>query len=134
MSNGQTAKSSDTAAARDLSLWIQDWLSRELRRPQSAIAMDGTFLQNGLDSVLAMMLVGDLEDRLKRRLPPTLAWDYPTPNALAEFLAATQTVPSAPSEPASDADELLSRLQDLSLEDLSEAQIDRLLADPKPKI
>jgi acyl carrier protein len=128
------AKSSDTAAATDLSLWIQGWLSRELRRPQTAIAMDGTFLQNGVDSVLAMMLVGDLEDRLKRRLPPTLAWDYPTPNALAEFLASAQAAPSAPSEPASDTDELISRLQDLSLEDLSEAQIDLLLADSKQKI
>ncbi|MES1260768.1 MAG: acyl carrier protein [Acidobacteriota bacterium] len=105
----------------DLAAWIQEWLSRELKRPAEAIGMNSTFLQNGMDSVLAMMLVGDLEDRLTRRLPPTLAWDYPTPQSLAKFLAESH-VPAAPA-PAPEADDLLSRL-----DDLSEEEIDRLLA------
>jgi acyl carrier protein len=40
----------------------------------------------GLDSVHSMMLVGDLEDALQNRFPPTLAWDYPTVEAMAEYL------------------------------------------------
>jgi acyl carrier protein len=35
-----------------------------------------------------MMLVGDLEEHLSRRLSPTLAWDHPTIDALATHLCA----------------------------------------------
>jgi acyl carrier protein len=45
------------------------------------------FTYYGLGSVQAVSLTGDLEDFLNRKLAPTLAWDYPTIELLANFLA-----------------------------------------------
>ena len=77
-----------------------------------------TFVRFGMDSVHAMMLVGDLEEHLDRRLPPTLAWTYPTVRTLAAHLAETSP------ELASGDDALLDRL-----DDMSEEEIDALLAE-----
>ncbi|MFH4233318.1 acyl carrier protein, partial [Acinetobacter baumannii] len=35
---------------------------------------------------VALSVSGDLEDLTKLELEPTLLWDYPTINALAEYL------------------------------------------------
>lgn len=64
------------------------------------------FTYYGLGSVQAVSLTGDLEVFLNRKLSPTLAWDYPTIELLANFLANEhQTVKtsnsSAPLQPAS---------------------------------
>jgi acyl carrier protein len=41
-----------------------------------------------VDSARALLLVGDLETWLGRRLPPIVLWNYPTVEALARHLAA----------------------------------------------
>ncbi len=46
-----------------------------------------SFLSYGMDSVQAMTMVGDLEAKLELRLPPTLAWDFPDIDSLANHLA-----------------------------------------------
>ncbi len=99
--------------------WIRDWMQRELSIAASDLAADRTFVQYGMDSVHAMMLVGDLEEHLARRLSPTLAWDHPTIERLAAHLAEAV----APAVAAVEADVLLGQLDDMSEED-----IDRLLA------
>jgi acyl carrier protein len=109
-----------TQTATALAEWIKGWLARELKLAPDDIAADKTFVRYGMDSVHAMMLVGDLEEHLKRRLPPTLAWTYPTVEALSGHLAETE----AATVPASAGSDVLSRL-----DDLSEEEIDRLLAD-----
>ena len=43
----------------------------------------------------AMMLVGDLEDSLGLRLSPTLVWDYPTMEKLAQYVVEKDVVPQA---------------------------------------
>ena len=101
--------------------WIGNWIGRELKLEPSQISPDKVFVSYGMDSVHAMMLVGDLEEHLGRRLSPTLAWDHPTPAALAKFLA--QGTPEFSLAKAADADaDILARL-----DDLSEEEIDRLL-------
>ena len=111
---------------RALAGWIRDWIRQNLAL-DGEIALDDTFVGLGLDSVHAMMLVGDLEEKLGRRLPPTLAWDHPTLGAMAEHLAADAegaTPAPAPTPPSTDVDAL------------SEAELDRLLRerlDPKDK-
>ena len=45
------------------------------------------FTYYGLGSVQAVSLTGDLEVFLNRKLSPTLAWDYPTIELLANYLA-----------------------------------------------
>ena len=64
--------------------WIADWLARELQVPRADIAPDENLLTYGMDSVSAVMLVGDLEDHLGLRLTPTLVWDYPTARKLGD--------------------------------------------------
>jgi acyl carrier protein len=106
----------EAEAKSDLAHWIRQWLGKELKRTPEDIDGETMFVRYGLDSVQAMMLVGDLEDRLNRRLPPTLAWDYPPADSMAAFLVASQPVNI-------DAADLISRL-----DELSEEEIDRLLA------
>ena len=112
----------DLNSTTELHEWIRGWLGRELKLAPDDIAADKTFVRYGMDSVHAMMLVGDLEEHLKRRLPPTLAWTYPTVEALATHLAETHDTVVAKAPAAAESD-LLSRL-----DDLSEEEIDRLLA------
>jgi acyl carrier protein len=69
---------------------LQDWLVQELARrlkvaPES-ISVKQPLASLGLDSRTAIALSGDLEKVLGRELSPTLAWDYPTVEALAEHL------------------------------------------------
>jgi acyl carrier protein len=113
----------DADAGKTLDGWIRRWLERELRLAPEDIAADTTFVRYGMDSVHAMMLVGDLEEFLKRRLPPTLAWTYPTVETLSAHLAETRDA-VAETAPVSVESDLLSRL-----DDLSEEEIDRLLAE-----
>ncbi len=44
----------------------------------------------GLSSQDMVILAGELEERLGRQLSPTLAWEYPTIEALARYLVATE--------------------------------------------
>lgn len=106
-----------------LAVWIGDWLGRELKLAPDDVALDKTFVRYGMDSVHAMMLVGDLEEHLGIRLPPTLAWTYPTVEALAGHLAETRATAPAATAPAARS-ELLARL-----DDLSEDEIDQLLEE-----
>ncbi len=58
-----------------------------LEMDASAIDPRQPFTYYGLGSVQAVSLTGDLEVFLNRKLSPTLAWDYPTIESLANFLA-----------------------------------------------
>ena len=69
---------------------IQDWLVSRLSgvlgfEPQD-IDIREPFISYGLTSLDAVGLSGDLEDWLGRRLSPTLAYEYPTIEALARYL------------------------------------------------
>ena len=106
-------------AQGELAAWITGWIVRELRLSPTQVAVERLFTSYGMDSVHAMMLVGDLEQHLARRLSPTLAWEYPTVEKLAEYLALLP--PEAESDAAAD---LLARL-----DELPEEEIDRLLKE-----
>ncbi|MBB4765018.1 type I polyketide synthase [Actinoplanes digitatis] len=54
------------------------------------------FASYGLQSLELVGLIGDLERRLGRTLPATLAWEYPTVEALAAFLTADGADEPAP--------------------------------------
>ena len=117
----ENAKRQD-AAKLQLIQWISAWLCRELKLPEPPADLKKSFVSYGMDSVHAMMLVGDLEDYLGRRLPPTLAWNHPTVEALAGYLA--QDASSSPELPPGGDSEILKRL-----DTLSEEEIDRLLRE-----
>ncbi|MEK7278206.1 MAG: AMP-binding protein [Chloroflexota bacterium] len=79
------------AAILNRRIEIQNWLIAHIasRVGLSPDDMDITepFTYFGLDSATAVNMAGDLSAWLGRSLPPTLAWDYPTIESLAEHLA-----------------------------------------------
>jgi amino acid adenylation domain-containing protein len=67
--------------------WLVSDLARRLNVPPEEIDIREPFSRYGLDSIGAVGLSGDLEKWLGRRLDPTLAWDYPSVDALAAHLS-----------------------------------------------
>lgn len=79
-------KNDQRQSAESLQTWVIGWLSRELKIPPRDINVQENLLVYGVDSVSAIMLAGDLEDFLGRRLSPTLLWDHPTVASLVRHL------------------------------------------------
>jgi acyl carrier protein len=69
---------------------LVDWLLGQvgfyLEIAAEKIDPNGKLVEYGLDSVYALSLCGDIEDEYGIEIEPTLAWDYPTVNAIAGFL------------------------------------------------
>ena len=70
---------------------ILDWLTERLARSMGIDPADvdprEPFTSYGLSSSGAVELSGDLQDWLGRELSPTLVYEYPTPEILAEYLS-----------------------------------------------
>ncbi|WP_307848856.1 type I polyketide synthase, partial [Microbispora oryzae] len=76
-------------AQRMLTGLVTELAAAALRRPAGeTVAADGTFFETGLDSLTAVELHGRLTAATGLALPVTLAFDYPTPAALARHLYA----------------------------------------------
>ncbi|ADG99436.1 phosphopantetheine-binding protein [Segniliparus rotundus DSM 44985] len=71
---------------------IDDWLTTKiagyLSMPPDHVDRDRSLADYGLGSVHAMTLCGEIEDAFGVEVESTLAWDYPTVNALSEYLGA----------------------------------------------
>lgn len=82
--------------------WLINKVSTALSMTPDQIDPRETFSSYGLDSRTAVSLSGDLERWLGRRLSPTLVWDYPTIEAIAEHLGAAvgSTSPSSAESPS----------------------------------
>lgn len=78
-----TAVDATPEAVRD---WLLDRVAFYLETPAAEINPDTRFVELGLDSVYALTLCGDIEERYDLSVEPTLAWDYPTVHALAGYL------------------------------------------------
>jgi acyl carrier protein len=78
------ATSRDTSA---ITQWLVNRIAAQLECTADDIDVTMPFSAYGLDSVAAVALSGDLQDWLGVKLSPTLTWDYPTIELLAEFLA-----------------------------------------------
>jgi acyl carrier protein len=70
---------------------IRDWLLERvafyLELPPERVRPDQELAEIGLDSVFALSLCGDVEERFGLLVEPTMAWDHPTVNAIAEHLS-----------------------------------------------
>jgi acyl carrier protein len=91
----------------------------ELRQPLTEI---------GLDSLMAVELRNSLASILQRNLPATVLFDYPSVDALADFLV-RELLGSRPSSPErSQAEASFDAQSAARLDDLSEAELADLLA------
>lgn len=113
-----------TALKPEISAWLSTWLSRELEMPEAEIDVTRSLMDYGLSSIIATMLVGELEDRYGLQLPVTLAWDYPTIEEMAGYLSDAASKQTAREVPAPDGAEELPA----DLENLSDEEVDALLA------
>ncbi|MCP4658098.1 MAG: AMP-binding protein, partial [bacterium] len=81
------------------------YLARELCLPPTAIDVRQPFARFGLPSIGAVAMVAEIESWLGRRLPPTLAWDHPSIEALARHLGEEPSAAVITSEPEAAGDE-----------------------------
>lgn len=74
---------------KDKAYWseiIRTLVAKEMRVEPQTLDPQQKFTSYGLDSIVALSVSGDLEDLTQLELEPTLLWDYPTINALAEYI------------------------------------------------
>jgi acyl carrier protein len=70
----------------DIASWLAERVASYLDTEPDGIDRDLPLAEYGLDSVYALTLCGEIEDELNLSVEPTLAWDHPTVNAMAEYL------------------------------------------------
>lgn len=117
--------------------WIINWLVEQLDLQADKIDLKESLLLYGMDSVNAIMLVGDLESQFQLRLPPTLVWDHPSVDALVKIVMSSSTEQSLkpnlenknqaanPNANPVDQQEAAQLLE--NIDQLSEAEMDQLL-------
>lgn len=113
--------------ATTLQLWLVNQIAERLRIEPDEIDIQEDFADYGLNSIEAVNLSGDLENLLGRRLPPTILWDYPNIQELAQYLAqdtSQDTLCQSQRQTVSpeEAQQLLNQL-----DQLSDAEVDALL-------
>jgi acyl carrier protein len=74
----------------EILLWLTTNVAIEAKMNPDTVDIHAPFEFFGLDSIKSLTLSGLLEEWINRDLPPTLFWDYPNINSLAEFLAGTE--------------------------------------------
>ena len=116
-----------------------DWLITRLGLAPDDVLRDRPFAEYGVDSLTAVEMSHELEQQFSVPLPPIVAWNYPTPAALARFLAeetlgvkreepaASSRVPPNGSAGSANDKELAALLAEV--ENLSDDEAARLLAD-----
>jgi acyl carrier protein len=127
-------------AAERIEAWLLGWLVERLALDAADVGRDRPFAEFGVDSLTAVELSHELEVQFKVPLPPIVAWNYPTPAALARYLAeqslgvdepSQATVDETPSKNGaaapSDDSQLAALLADV--ENLSDDEAARLLAE-----
>ena len=67
--------------------WIVSYLAQLLEIDPDEVNVTIPFDRYGLDSSVAIGLTGDLEDWLGIKLDPTLLYDYPTIEGLAQHIS-----------------------------------------------
>jgi acyl carrier protein len=116
---------------QEIADWLIDWIAKELKMSEDDIEPARSLIEYRLDSLTATILVGDLEDWLELRLPPSLVWDYPSIDAMTDYLveqaAGKDAAPASPAAVGTGATQDAKQLLD-SLDQLSDEEVDALLS------
>ncbi len=70
----------------EIQAWIVSYLAELLDIDPDEVNVTIPFDQYGLDSSAAVGMTGDLEEWIERKIDPTLLYDYPTIEGLAQHL------------------------------------------------
>ena|SRR5436190_16827741 len=85
---GNPAKPGNVPSEAAIEAWLTAYIAETLGVRSESIDVRRPFSYFGLSSAEGVILAGDLEKWLGgRRLPATLAWDYPTIETMARYLA-----------------------------------------------
>jgi acyl transferase domain-containing protein/acyl-CoA synthetase (AMP-forming)/AMP-acid ligase II/acyl carrier protein len=90
---GAAPTSPSTSAIEE---WLKQRLSERLKVSRESLDVRAPFSRYGLDSLAAVEITLELELWLGQKIPPTLAWEYPTIQALAAHLGASRTEGTLP--------------------------------------
>jgi|SRR5580765_2627004 acyl carrier protein len=82
--------------------WLITNIASVVNMDPSSIDVRQTFDNYGLDSLQAVSLSGDLETWLNREISPTVVWDYPTVEQLAQHLSANHVNGNKPADSAAE--------------------------------
>jgi len=82
-----THQNSRSVTVESLQTWLLTKLSEQLKMAVSEIDIREPLARYGLDSMIAVSLSGELETWLERPLSPTIVYDYPSIQALSQYLA-----------------------------------------------
>ena len=74
-------------AQREIQNWIVNYIAELTEVNPDRIDITISFDNYGLDSSAAVGLTGDLEDWLGTEINPTLLYDYPTVEAVVQYLS-----------------------------------------------
>lgn len=113
LSSGQAgAPLGDESGAEALERWLREWLAARLGLPAPAIPSDRGLAELSLTSIDAVDLAAALGAHLDRRVPETLAFDYPTLRSILAHLsgAAAPTV-MPPKARGGDIEDVLSMIE-----------------------
>jgi acyl carrier protein len=106
---------------------IAEWISEESEIRREQFQSNVPFAEMGLDSLSAVELSHVLEEWLQIELTPIVVWNYPTPAALARYLAGRIVSPPAETPPPNRTvrtfDDLLT-----SIEQMDEQEVQRSIA------
>lgn len=72
----------------ELESWLIDWLTIRAQLMPGTLLPGTPFAQLGIDSLTAVEISHDLDQLLDLNSPPMVIWSCPTPETLADFLAA----------------------------------------------
>ncbi|MDH6113783.1 acyl carrier protein [Kitasatospora sp. MAP12-15] len=78
--------SSEPMSTEEIRDWLLGRVAFYLQRPAEEIDSTVKLAEYGLDSLYALTLCGDIEDEFDIPVVPTLAWDHPTVDAIAELV------------------------------------------------
>lgn len=70
----------------EIQTWLREKIARAIKTAPEVIIPDAPFTDYGLDSILIVTLVDDLEVWLEVSLDPTIFWEYPSIELLTEWL------------------------------------------------
>lgn len=83
-----------------LKQWLVEWLAQALSLAPATIDVHRPFAEYGLDSLAAVEIAEALQTRLGIPLSPTLAYEYPTIDALVRHLNSHSLTPEPPTNDA----------------------------------